>query len=606
MGRAAWTWVAPGILFSVAIGIALLSVDFLPTNDGPQQIFGTFASLHIDDAALGYSRYLERGSPISNYGFDVIYRPLLHVLDWRLAHQVALTVIALTWAWGVMTLAVVLGRPLLGLFGFATAFQWSLYMGFYPFLFVSGIGMFVVAYACRPAPRPVVLAGLLLCQAFFHVFAAALTGTVVATVWLSRAEPGRRLVELGKCALIGLPALALALAVSLSAHSFRAPTLPGPGVLGRLRLLADAFTSGPFYRAWPPVITAGCALGWSLLRLLGKGNPLSRIERGLFWAALLFLVGAIALPLHVSSWEFLCVRFSPYAITLLCLLVPVETFRSRALIGALQIALLAYAAFSIGWAASYHHELRRAHDDVLFGVEAPLKRTGARLDLILNISPEGERALPLSSSAFHIGALFAITQGGTPTGIWQGLPTVHFLRRPERLGGPDLPMPGVRHKRFLQELPKWNPPALRVAALNDALSYSPGYDDVIVYGFPEDLAVLEARRFRFDFRRGGLAIGQFQWCPVAVEVEPADTPVFVESSWRPKQEMTPVATLSPPQHSLTIAQSPCGEFWLRILYDTDRNGKPSPGDTGCKGAGPGGLIRLELKEGGNRLECQRP
>ncbi|TFG95525.1 MAG: hypothetical protein E4H11_04905, partial [Myxococcales bacterium] len=77
-------------LVLAAMLAALWCVDYLPTQDGPQHLFSVHAAHRLDDLRLGYGRWLEPGTPITNLGFAWVYGGLEHFFVWQRALALAL------------------------------------------------------------------------------------------------------------------------------------------------------------------------------------------------------------------------------------------------------------------------------------------------------------------------------------------------------------------------------------------------------------------------------------------------------------------------------------------------------------------------------------
>lgn len=95
---------AHGLVALLALA-SLWSVDYLPTHDGPQHIFGVHASQRLDDPATGYGRFLEPNLPITGHGFALVFAPFDYWLPWRTATRLALSCLVLAWCGGAFCLA---------------------------------------------------------------------------------------------------------------------------------------------------------------------------------------------------------------------------------------------------------------------------------------------------------------------------------------------------------------------------------------------------------------------------------------------------------------------------------------------------------------------
>ena len=596
---------------------AALVVDLLPTNDGPQHIFSSYAAVHLNDAGTGYSRYLEAGAPITSLGFDRLYRALLVAFDWRLAHQMAIAIMALVWAWGTVALASALGRTWLGLLGFVAAYQWVLYMGFYSFFLSAGVGLFLLAGACSNRPlstrRRVLLAAGLLCQALLHVFPALLTATVMVIVLFLRAQPGRRKVELARIAAMTAPTLVPLLLSFRDTTAVFAGPAASPGE--RLLLLGQAFVGGPSWRAFSLPLLAACGLLATLLRwrsgarTAGGPSP-SAADKGLALAGALLVALAVALPLSLPAWQFFCVRFSPMGITILALLLPIERLQRPSLVWTTRASLLVLACTALAWSSWFHVLLRRWAADALSGLDAPIRRSGPRLDLTLG-KELPESCFPFLAPLRGLVPLYATAQGGTPSRMFIGASDKHILQyRREPVG----PIPDIPPPEEILALNHVADRSHRLRQLDDLLSYASGYDDVLLYGDAADLEALTRRGFHIDFSQGALAIARFRPCPVDVELiehDPTRAAVFIDMAWHRHGRIRALPSLpasAPDSGSrrLRIPDSPCGALWLRVVFDRNGDGRPSLGDVVCAEASAEGFVRVEAGDAPRVVKCTEP
>jgi hypothetical protein len=169
---------------------------------------------------------LKPGAVLAQIGFDQIFSFWERFLSWRLALRVSLVNMTLLWAWGVVALAGAFGgrrRIWLGLFGFAAAVQWQVYMGFFSYYVATGFGFYVIAVAAwRPKWNLVwrtTLAAGLACQALLHPVPAVMCGLVVAAIALWRAPAGGLLRESARLAAMAFPAALVVLAGTGSGRS---------------------------------------------------------------------------------------------------------------------------------------------------------------------------------------------------------------------------------------------------------------------------------------------------------------------------------------------------------------------------------------------------
>jgi hypothetical protein len=616
LAKADVLFVGTALLLSILVGVAVGGPDYLPTNDGPNHVFTSYVARHLDDPAESWGRYLRPGAAFSNIGFHSLYGFWMHFLSWRSALRASLVTMALLWAWGVAALAAALGRRRLwlGLFGFAGAVQWILYMGLFSFYLSTAFGFFAIALAMFwpswPWYRRGMLAACLLGQGMLHPVPAMLTASVIAAVGLSRARWQGCLRELGCLVLMGAPLVLLGLA---NTNHLR----PGaeswiPSLAERAGLAVRAFVSGPAWRSWTIIVAA---LGSAGLALAGRRWRQDPAEGALLMVGIAFAATAVFAPVHLPGWQFFNMRFSPVAAVLLVVLLPIEKISSVRLRGAVAVSLFVYATASNAWAIGYGRQLREASVDLLSGLDAPIRRTGFRLPLIIEPragEPQEKwaRTIPYATANWNMGSIFALAQGGVPIYTFAESEDVHqVLWRPASQIGPLPPHPERGFEWWLSEPEILRVPGAREKEVVHLLSYAPYYEDVIFYGRPEEVEWLRAWRFHIDYQRGGLAIARFQACPVELEILPDERghrPTLLQFGWAPAETATFVMNL-PPQPGATtprripVAESGCGEVWFRVLFDEDRDGQASPGDATCREASPAGVVFIP--SGSRRAIC---
>jgi hypothetical protein len=592
--------------------VAVGGPDYLPTNDGPTHVFTSYVARHLDDPAESWGRYFRPDTSFSNIGFYSLYGFWMHFLSWRSALRASLVTMALLWAWGVVALAAALGRRRLwlGLFGFAGAAQWILYMGLFSFYLSTAFGFLVIALAIYwpfwPWHRRGALAACFLVQGMLHPVPAVLTASVVAAVGLSRASWQGCLRELGSLAVMSTPLVLLGLS---NAHqlSVDAPYWV-PSLAERAGLAVRAFVSGPAWRSWTIVVVALGSAGLALAGRCWRQNP---AQGALLVVGIVFAAAAVFAPVHLPSWQFFNMRFSPVAAVLLLVLLPLEKLSSVRLRGAVAVSLLVYATASNAWAIGYGRRLRAASADLLSGLDAPIRRTGFRLPLIIEPragepQEKSARTIPYATANWNAGPIFALAQGGVPIYTLAEFPG----RSPGVVAsGQRPPSPERGFEWRLSEPEILRVPGAREREVVHLLSYAPYYEDVIFYGRPEEVEWLRAWRFHIDYQRGGLAIARFQACPVELEIVPDDRghrPTVLQFGWAPAETATFVINL-PAQPGVTtprripVSESGCGDVWFRVLFDEDHDGQASAGDATCLEADAAGVVLI--RAGTRRAIC---
>jgi hypothetical protein len=583
---------AAALVASSAIAVA--SVAYLPTHDGPQHIFNIHAANHLDAAATGWGRWLEPNLPLSSYGFPAVFGPLDAWLPWDLAARISLAVMVAAWVLGAFLFVRALDRrrSWLGVALGAMALQWTLYMGFFSFYIASAFGLYLLAVAVtrdlRGARQGGLLAVLLLLQALLHVAAAALTGSVVgALLWL-RARPGTRAREAVRIAWIGAPAAALAAAVWWIVTSDATPAVPAGEPFHFASApwwaLGKCLMGGPAWRAWPLSVLAVAALG---VAILGGWRRRSPEDRALLATGTLFLAASLWLPMHLESWHFFSTRFTPLAVCALVATLPIERIRAPRARFALAAALCAYAFASTGWAFGYDRALAARAEPALAGLVAPISRSGARLPIVLDLDlgrpfDEVQADMPYAAPLLNLGKLYATAQGGMVPYAFVSSRALHPVLLREDMKDQ---LPLEADPRFAAELadPRHaGDLALREAVTVYMAAQADRFEDVIFWGRPEDVDHLLWLGFHPDWRRGGLAIARFEGCPLSLRITPSSAlgnARTLELGWQPALGTTHRYALARARHepdgalTLSIRQS-CGAVWIR--FDAK--------DVACEGA----------------------
>ena len=604
-------------LVLAALLAALWCVDYLPTQDGPQHLFSVHAAHRLDDPEQGYGLWLEPGTPVTNLGFAWVYGGLERLLPWRRALALALGLQVAVWSAGAFALArsVAPGRAWLGVALSAAALQWSLYMGLFSYHLATGLGLSAIAIGAA-APRwstrrALVLAALLLGQALGHVVPAIATGFVLAWLALLRAERGARLRALAQLAAIGAPAACVALALAsvglatLGDYN-QGTSVPAPGAgPAPWWALAKCFTSGPAWRAWPLSLLA---LASPAIALAAR-TPRRVEDRALLAAGTALLAAAALLPLHIRAWDFFSVRFLPLGIACCVVALPFERLaRPLRRVAAASLALFALAATA--WAASYHRELASRAAEALAGLDAPLAVEGPRLPIVLDPylgRPQDDSLarVPYAVPLLNLGALYAVAQGGVPPYGFYVSPEIHgiVLREAARAR-----YPHVIDRRYAIDLAlpsRADDAALRRAVIALAAGHGASYEDVILYGRPDDVDWLVSLGFVPEFRSGGLALARFAGCPVTLRFPPGSDVrgrTVVEMGWLPAWHATrryavggahrdPDGTIRMP-----MRETPCGGLWLRLDDDGRR----------CEGADAEGRLVVASSRATPVVECRVP
>lgn len=610
---------AHGLLALLALA-AVWGVDYLPTHDGPQHIFGVHASQRLGDPEIGYGRFLEPNFPITSHGFALVFAPFDRWLPWRTATRLALSCLVLVWCAGAFFLAraVQPRRAWIGVALAAAAFQWSLYMGFFSYYLASAFGLCVLGAALAPQPwtraRSVALCGLLLAQALMHAVPAVITGILVLLLALLRAPPGERGRAVCRVALLGAPAACVAVVLvaagfeNLARDANGSPDFWSPARTP-LWAVAGCFTGGPGWRGWfLPLLALSAPL--AVWRLRRSGAVCSTDVALLIGGAALLALG-LAAPLHLPAWDYFSVRFLPAAVCCLALTWPVERLRSRALRG-LAAALLATWAFaSSGWALSYNRALATRAAGALAGLDADLVRDGPRLPIVLDpylgrSFDERSAPMPYVVPLVNLGQLYATAQGGyAPHSFalsWQIHPVL--LRDEARRAFP--PTVDRSYARDLAKPALVGDRELREAVVTYLGAVGTRYQDVILWGRPEDADRLIRLGYEPDFRRGGLLLAHFRGCPLTLVFPPASPPppgTLVELGWLPAWHVTHSYSTDKSvrdasgRRVMPLATPPCGGVWFRLVA-------PDAEAIECEGADAQGRFLITSTRAAPQVECR--
>ena len=606
-----------GLLASVGLLRALTVVRYLPTHDGPQHVYLAHLENHFSDPEATYSNYYLPTTALGAKGFSMLHAPLAELLPWRTALQVTLAVILLAWGWGALAFvnAVSRERRLMGLIGFAVAFQWSLYMGFFPFVLSTGIGLFTLAIAFGakewPWKRRLSIGGLLFLQAMCHVFAAEVVALTLVVLVACRHPPRSWPRELGLLACMGIPTALIAghaaglVGSSAAALPYSQPASLWPPLSERVSLLATAFTAGPWWRAWPPVVLAVVGLAFGARRAIAR--KASAEERALLVTGSMLFVAALAFPLHTRQWEYMSVRFIPMGVMFGLTLVPIEALerRTAAVVHGLVVLMTASA---IAWAGWHNQRLEQACGPALAGLDADVKRTGPRLPIVLDpgcnaSAREKAFVMPGTEPLLNVGALYAVQQGGEVPYAFVTIPQLHgfVLTRAGFQRFPEMP----DRKKFWTDLVYADPvddAALRESLLASLARSGSGYQDVVFYGPARDKQEIARRGYTTDYDRDGLWIGHYRGCALKVELHlggAMSAPLVVQYGWHPLSE--PAESKVIPVDAKTDdgvlvvewKSAPCGPVWVRAGLDRDNSGRWKPGAGACEGAGPEGRLMLQ-------------
>jgi hypothetical protein len=496
-------------------------------------------------------------------------------------------------------------------------------MGFFSFYIATGFGLFVLAIAFRTpnwSPRQrLLLAVLLFVQALLHVVPAMITGMILVILVASRSERSLWIREGLKLALMGLPAACVAVSLTtldMAAHGGHTNAdwthvWPGPWIL------AKCFLGGPAWRAWPLTILA---IASPVLVFALRGSKIRPEDRALLIAGCLLLVATVVLPLDIRSWDFFSVRFLPMGVFCLVAAIPLERVAAVSRRRAIAGGLLAYAAASMLWALHYNRELDARSADALSGLQANLTRNGPRLPIVLDPHlgrpyEEREADMPYALPLWNLGQLYATSQGGLVPNVFAVNERIHHVLYNEEW---DTAYPAIPDRSLTWGLELAKPENagntnLRGAITTFAGIYGAAFQDIILWGRPEDGDLLIHRGYVPEWRQGGLMIARFEGCPLSLTLPASvtrDDALVVEMGWYPLWDGARRFRVNTDDETrdpvvVPIAHAPCGSVWLRVGVDA-AVGDSQPEIRFCEGSDAEGRLVVPSTRATPVVHCALP
>lgn len=552
------------------------------TNDGPQHVYSSFVPLHMDDVALGYRDFLEDHVPATALGFRAIFTPLEPLVGWQLAYRLTLVFAVLLWGGGVLALARSFDRQrtIIGVFGFASAFQLSFYLGFIPFLVASALGLFALAaWNAVPAPllRSVVVATLLYLAGRAHVIGAVIAALMLAAFILvdERLRLRGRILMIVAC-MTPLGLVFLQTRVGDLSH-LHAPT-GGQSVEPSWLALEDRvfrlFLPGPWWRG---AGTLTCIVLGVLLGSRGRN-----LEKILALASLALVLLAMVLPRDVFHWQLAGARPVVLGAAGALSLLAVEGWSGARAILARCIVVIAAAA-SLAWSWSHAVQLRERAAPLLAPLAelSPNPRWLAAYPLDPCLGPCAND-IPGFVPALHLGQLYALVLGGEASGGQTGFGTMHSLvQRPSHAR---VPIPAADYARDLTDEQR----AAFARRLAVWLSLQPA---VLVTGHEGELEAFRDAGYAEEFSSSHVFLGTFEGCAGTIIVESARPGQVVQVGAWPLKEPA-VEPILDDSGRAAVSGVPCGDVWLHLQ------------SIRCRGTAPGLPVRALWRRGqANTLVC---
>jgi hypothetical protein len=618
MQRDRWLSCTAFVLLSALLVGTIWVVPYLPTNDGPQWIFAVHAENHYGDPGTLYRDIFVPTLQFASRGFTAICGPLEAWLGWRHGLQASLSVTVLLVAWGFVALVRALDprRLALGYLGFPLALSWTFYMGLWAFVVSTAIGLFALALAVRlrePTWKGRALLSLaLLVQAVAHVFGAVLTGAAILSLSLARTPRGRRLAELGRVALTGLPAMAVLAACWMVSrdlpHMALSQGFDRFGWLDTLAMLPRTVAPGPLVRA--TVVSLGVVAAVVVALARSRRDDTDAADRGLGVAAAIFLLAAALAPFQIPGWQAFSQRFVSIGVALAVAVLPIERL-SPAWRRVASPALFAGAALFVALSYPFHLRLASLCPDAIAGLLAPVPIRGETFPVTLRGTelPTYDRIrseVPLMTPLLHMSTAYAAAHGGVSTDTFSSSPAINLFQLRPRPSAP--PQPDLEHyMRAMASDAFHHDLGFRREVEGELASVGVFYDEVVVLGaLPEDLSVWRERGYVTDWAQGTALVAHFEPCTIdlttpASAAEPGPTlDVRVGKIGLLAAVRVPGVVREDGLAHFELGRAPCGVVAVRARWE------PTPGGAAlsCRNADVEGDLVARITRSARRVVCE--
>lgn len=615
----AGTWVALTIAALLAAW-CVLGVAYVPTHDGPQHILMAEVAGQLDAPGRGWAAHFELGAPVTALGFHLPYQ--LTPVAWGWAHRTSATLLGLILLYGVgFALAVrrFRGRWTIGAcVGMALAFQWTIWMGFFPFFAGCALGLCALGVH-RTRERGLgasdfATSALLCASAVAHIFPAALFGAVVLALELAASR--RR--GLLRAFAIGVPALivlGLTYVLALDTHATHDP-LDWPSRAAALTTLPRMFACGPAWRWAAPWIALVVGMVWVARRTGDQDEDRHALPAKVLWGAgaVIALVALVA-PLSAFGWQLFAPRFAAIGLPLgvVALLALARGTRTERVV---NLVVVLWTVASMADTLAYHRHLEQESRALLARMEDAPEQPGARLALTFApqldapLSREARRvpyALPWKNAA----VLLSAARGGVPAGFYGFIPGMHpVIERPD-VETRRPPTPGHNYYIALVEAQGAGDAQREAALIAELGAAAAAWDDVLVSGPQRWIDATLERGFSVvaGAPDSGAVVARFEGCAARVRVPPSPTParVLVQVGWAPL--LTPSAggafpvPPSPEPTALPVPAAPCGPVRVWVVDDRDGDGRLSGPDRVCRGTRQG-AFEFDNVAAGATIDCE--
>jgi hypothetical protein len=382
------------------------------------------------------------------------------------------------------------------------------------------------------------------------------------------------------------------------------------------------FVPGPGVRAWLVIALAIVGSGAALASARrGRATP---HEQALAWLSAAFLVLTLVSPLHIPGWQYLAPRFASLTMVLgLALLRPPE-FASPRATRALLPLVTACCIGSQLVSARLHRQLATGCADALSGLDVPLHFEGPWLPIVLVRTCGTPRdpvqgPVPRASMATNTPLLYLVEHGGIGTMMFNGAASIHAVAF---TGSKRPPPPDPRPLAIAESQWVETDPKLRGSVMTELAADGMPFEGIhMIGGRLSDVALFKDRGYVTEFQSGSLFIARFDGCPAELLLQPGaldgealyyEYGLFSQASLtlEPRALATEIVKRDTPVIDgaihVPLKSRPCGEVWIRVVWDADGSSTFTPGDRTCVNARWQGRLRANVSRDHTAMTCVSP
>jgi hypothetical protein len=199
------------------------------------------------------------------------------------------------------------------------------------------------------------------------------------------------------------------------------------------------------------------------------------------------------------------------------------------------------------------------------------------------------------------------------------VPSIHAVA----FSGSRRPPPPDRHALTIAQS-KWfdDDPKLRASVLTELAADGMPFEGIhVVGGRPADFAIFNDRGYVTEWRTGSLFIGRFEGCPAELLLSPGaldreavyfEYGLFSEAMLAPEPRAVGRGIIPRDTPAMggaihvPLRARPCGELWVRVVWDADASSTFTPGDRTCTNAQWEGRVRANVSRDRATVSCVSP